>query len=136
MNLMEELEEKIIRHLSNIDLVKMASQKLLNSCIEGDIERIDFFSKNRGRLVNFVQNQQNEIEGIIDQYNTDLSTPEAVDILKAWIHDISIKTNDIANLDEDILSELNKEKDKTTQEIATTFKNKDKFKGYNLNKVR
>lgn len=133
---MEELEEKIIRHLSNIDLVKMASQKLLNSCIEGDIERIDFFSKNRGRLVNFVQNQQNEIEGIIDQYNTDLSTPEAVDILKAWIHDISIKTNDIANLDEDILSELNKEKDKTTQEIATTFKNKDKFKGYNLNKVR
>ena len=64
-----DLEEKIIRHLSNLDLVKMASEKLYFSCLESDIERIEFFSKNRGRLVNFVQQQQEEIEAIIAEKN-------------------------------------------------------------------
>ena len=131
-----DLEEKIIRHLSNLDLVKMASEKLYYSCLEADIDRIEFFSKNRGRLVNFVQKQQEEIESIIAEKNKELSNSQSIEILKAWVDDISIKTNEIGLLDEKILDELGKEKDKTTQEIATTFKNKDKFKGYNLNKVR
>lgn len=131
-----DLEEKIIRHLSNLELVKMASEKLYYSCLESDIDRIEFFSKNRGRLVNFVQQQQEEIETIIAEKNKELSNPQSVEILKAWVEDISIKTNEIGLLDEKILDELGKEKDKTTQEIASTFKNKDKFKGYNLNKVR
>lgn len=131
-----DLEEKIIRHLSNLELVKMASEKLYYSCLESDIDRIEFFSKNRGRLVNFVQQQQQEIETIIAEKNKELSNPQSVEILKAWVEDISIKTNEIGHLDEKILDELGKEKDKTTQEIASTFKNKDKFKGYNLNKVR
>lgn len=136
MNNIDNLITKITYHLNNLDLVEIASEKLLQACANGDIERIEFLTVNRGRLVNLIQEQQNHIEQMIDQNSQEFAIPETVDLLKAWINDIAIKTEKITYLDQEILEELSKEKTKTTQEIAATFKTKESFKGYNLNKVR
>jgi hypothetical protein len=80
--------------------------------------------------------EQEKIEGIINNIFSEELTPENINIIKSWALDTQNWINHTASRDEDILEALNESKDGITQEIATVFKSKAAFRGYNLNDVR
>jgi hypothetical protein len=51
----------------------------------------------------------------------------------AFNNQLNLLIENISEFDEYIMLRLNEEKDKTQIEIAKVFKNKENFKGYNLN---
>lgn len=107
------------------DKIMHVSKKCLECANSGDFETLEFLVIQRDKLISITQTiherltleQRNSNSDIAIEFNTQ-------------VNQLIAKMDQI---DEKILLKLNEERDKTQIEIAKSFKNKENFKGYNLN---
>lgn len=101
-----------------------------------DWQAVEFNTSNRERALAIIGSEQEKIESIINNIFSEELTPANINIIKSWAFDTQNWITRTATKDDEILNALNDSKDGITQEIATLFKSKTAFRGYNLNDVR
>ena len=123
---MKETQENLIQFLEKAyDLTTQA----LKSAQAGDFDALVNILDNRERAINIVQSLSENLA--LHQKNS-----EEQELVKQFNSQVNLIIEKIHSMDEIIQTCLEHERDKTQFEIAKTFKNKENFKGYNLNKIR
>ncbi len=134
--MIERLIEKLQMFTDRLDQGRKCTEDIFKAVADEQWERVEFSTSNRERILGIIAMEQEKIEGIINNIFSEELTPENINIIKSWAFDTQNWINHTASRDEDILEALNESKDGITQEIATVFKSKAAFRGYNLNDVR
>jgi translation initiation factor 2B subunit (eIF-2B alpha/beta/delta family) len=134
--MIEKIEYLIIRHTDLMDMCSTCSKRMLSAAQEGNVDLADQESFNRERLVNIISKVQSAIEAEIKAVSLGEGAEYLVSMVKAWNNDLELWLESIGKLDQEILTALDEVKSKTTQEISSTFQNKEKIKGYNLSSVK
>ena len=134
--MIEKIEYLILRHTDLMDMCTTCSKNMLRAALAGKVDEADQESVNRDRLVNIISEVQTSIENEIKATTLENDAEYLVSLVKAWSNDIELWLHSVGKLDQEILSALEDEKQKTTQEISSTFQNKEKIKGYNLSTVK
>jgi hypothetical protein len=134
--MIERLIEKLQMFTDRLDQGRKCTEDIYKAVADEQWEHVEFSTSNRERILGIIAMEQEKIEGIINNIFSEELTPENINIIKSWALDTQNWINHTASRDEDILEALNESKDGITQEIATVFKSKAAFRGYNLNDVR
>lgn len=124
--------ENIQAHLMILELAFASSVKIRTFSSSEDLNLLESETENRERIVNILAQLQYKIEGQIDQLAGSDLTNDSIPILKSWFNDLAIWTDKMTTIDAETVEILSEQKEKTTKEIVTVFKNKEKFKGYSL----
>lgn len=129
--MLNETLELIQEHLSLLEMALTSSYKIYYFA---SIQKIDFVSTetdNRARLMNIIDHIQSDVEKKASSLESHEITKEAVTILKSWMADIELLNNKIDQVDKETVELLSQQKEETTKEIATIYKNKESIKNYN-----
>jgi hypothetical protein len=132
----DKIIDSIQKHLEYMDAVSMISAKMLEAAESEDESRLLLESNNRERLIKIIEELQNKTEIMIKALPSLLLSHDLIEIVKLWGQDVICWVEDIDQIDQMILQHLEHLKENTTKEIASIFKSKQQFKGYNLNSVR
>jgi predicted nucleic acid-binding Zn-ribbon protein len=119
-------------HLSLLEMAQNSSAKIKFFALSGEVDSVSNETDNRERLMAVISQIQSGIETKISSLAPHDLEPDTLDILKTWFSDVAIISESIIEIDKDTLDLLTEQKEETTKEIATIFKNKEMFKGYNL----
>ncbi|MBT4790981.1 MAG: hypothetical protein HON90_05380 [Halobacteriovoraceae bacterium] len=126
MKELQDLQENIITLLDNAyNLTRQALKQVQSRDFEKLVEVLD----HRERAINVI----NSLSEKLHLYGKNPNTPIS---LIAFNNQVSQVIEAINNMDDIITTCLEHEKEKTQFEIAKTFKNKENFKGYNLNSLK
>lgn len=101
------------------------SRKCLDCAESGDFEQLNFLVEQRDKLISITQTIHERLT--LEQNSMDSSI--AIEF-NNQVNELITKMNE---MDEQVLLKLNEERDNMQIEIAKSFKNKENFKGYNLN---
>lgn len=124
--------ENIQAHLALLDLALQSSSKIKAYALIEDLDNVANETDNRERIINIVGHIQHKVEKQIDQLTAQDLSDDSLPILKSWFNDLAIWTDKMTSLDAETVDLLASQKEATTKEIVTIFKNKEVFKGYNL----
>ncbi|MBT3234973.1 MAG: hypothetical protein HN353_03385 [Bdellovibrionales bacterium] len=134
------MQEKIIysiqKHLNYMDSVLILSMKIFEAAEQENESRLTLESNNRERLINIIDQIQSKTEIMIKALPSSSLGQEFIDVLILWSQEVANWVEDVDQIDQKILDKLYTLKESTTKEIATIFKSRQQFKGYNLNSVR
>ncbi len=119
-------------HLSLMEMAQNSSSKIKFFAVSGEVDSVASETDNRERLMTVISQIQAGIESKISSLAPHDLESDTLDILKTWFSDVAIISESIIEIDRDTLELLTVQKEETTKEIATIFKNKEMFKGYNL----
>lgn len=122
---MKNIQIQLIDFLEKAYQLTQESLKLVQA---QNFEKLSQTLDNRERAVNIIQSLSEQLA--LHQKNL---KPEEY---QEFNNQVSQVINKIESMDEIITSCLEHEKNKTQFEIAKTFKNKENFKGYNLNNTK
>jgi hypothetical protein len=125
------LLESIQEHLCMLDLALASSEKIVAYAAKEDLDSVVSETDNRERLVNIIGKIQATVEDQINQLNVASLDNADIMILKAWFQDLSIWSEKMIACDRQTVELLAQQKEETTKEIASLFKSKELFKGYN-----
>lgn len=125
----------IMTHTSFMDRTINSTVKIYDYAIAGDVAKVEAEMQNRERLISILQKLQDLISINVNGMKPE-EKRECNEIIKAWSSDLSEWIETVSELDTEIVKILDQQKEKTTEEIASLYKNHEKFKGYNLNKVK
>jgi hypothetical protein len=125
------LVESIQEHLCMLDLALASSEKIVAYAAKQNLDAVVSETDNRERLVNIIGKIQASVEDQINQLNAAALTSDDIMILKSWFQDLSIWSEKMIACDRQTVELLAQQKEETTQEIASLFKSKELFKGYN-----
>lgn len=128
----DKIFEDIQDHLSMLDLAVHCTERINIFAKTEDLDRVVSETENRDRIVNIVSILQKEVETQINLLTAEQITQDGLVILRAWFHDLSAWSERMIAIDQETVELLGQQKDNTTREIALIFKNKEMFKGYNL----
>lgn len=123
---MKELQEELTTYLEKAYKLTQMSLKYVQ---EEEFDKLTQTLDNRERALNIIESLSEKLS----LYGKNKDTPLSLIDFNQQVHLIIQKIN---NMDDIITSCLEHEKNKTQFEIAKTFKNKENFKGYNLNKLK
>ena len=123
---MKEIQGQLITFLEKAYQLTTQALKLVQ---EQDFEKLHLVLDNRERAVGIIQSLSEKLS----LYSNNTDSPEAFQEFNNQVNQVIEK---ISAMDEIITSCLEHEKNKTQFEIAKTFKNKENFKGYNLNNIK
>jgi hypothetical protein len=132
----EKLISLIARHLTYMKAVEKSSIDIYESAKSEQFQVMVKESKNRARLISIIQDIQNSIECSIEEDEQKVKESGLLDILLKWNSDVAIWVDKVNKIDQQIVDFLQDQKEKTIQEIAHIFKNKQAFNGYNLSKMK
>jgi hypothetical protein len=118
-------------HLSLLDMALNTSDKIKFFASTGDIDQVISETENRERLLNVITQIQSAVETKIGALGPHDLEEDSLIILKTWFSDLAAWSEKMIELDRETVELLNQHKEDTTKEIATIFKNKEMFKGYN-----
>jgi hypothetical protein len=124
--------ENIQSHLALLDLALQSSRKIKAYAVIEDIDNVTNETDNRERIINIVGHIQHKVEKQIDLLTAQDLSDDSLPILKSWFQDLATWTEKMTVLDSETVDILAIQKEETTKEIVTIFKNKEVFKGYNL----
>jgi hypothetical protein len=124
--------ENIQAHLSLLELALQSTTRIKTFAQIQDIDNVANETDNRERIINIVSQIQHKIEKQIDLLVASDLSEDSLPILKSWFHDLAYWSDKMTNTDAETVEILANQKDETTKEIVTIFKNKELFKGYNL----
>jgi hypothetical protein len=130
------LMENIQAHLALLDLALQSSARIKSFATKKDIDGVTSETENRERIINIVGQIQSKIERQIDALAPGDLTPDSLPILKSWFQDLAHWSDKMTAIDSDTIELLADQKEETTKEIGTIFKNKELFKGYNLSQKK
>ena len=119
-------------HLSLLELALQSSIRIKAFAEKEDLDNVAIETDNRERVVNIVSQIQQKIELQIDQLTPTDLVEDSLPILKAWFQDLASISDKMMSVDAETIEVLAIQKEETTKEIVTIFKNKEMFKGYNL----
>ena len=134
--MIDRLIEKLQIFTDKLDLSLKCTNRILLSAKNDQWDLLQQESVNRERLLDIIAKEQEGIESYINALFSEDLTPNNINIIKSWAFDTQNWINSIALRDDEIIECLNESKDGITREIATVFKSKAAFRGYNLNDVR
>lgn len=134
--MIDRLIQKLQSFTDRLDQCNRSTEEIYNSVVNEDWQGVEFNTSNRERALNVIAVEQEQIEKVINNIISEELTPENINIIKSWAFDTQSWINRTASRDEAILIALNDSKDSITKEIATLFKSKAAFRGYNLSDVR
>ncbi len=123
---MNDIQEQLVTFLEKSYELTRLALKLVQ---QKDYEKLNEVLDNRARAVNIIQSLSEKLS----LYASKESAPSSLSEFNNQVSQVIEKIN---SMDEIITSCLEHEKDKTQFEIAKTFKNKENFKGYNLNNLK
>lgn len=126
--------ENIQSHLSLLELAFQASARIKAYALREDLDNVAHETENRERIINIVSQIQHKIEKQIDLLTAPDLMEDSLAILKSWFQDLATLSDRMTSIDSETIEILAKQKEDTTKEIVTIFKNKEMFKGYNLAK--
>ncbi len=124
--------ENIQAHLSLLDLALASSARISAYAAVEDLDNVTNETDNRERVINIVSQIQHKIEKQIDALGPQDLTEDSLPILKSWFQDLATWSDKMTSIDHETIEILAEQKENTTKEIVTIFKNKEMFKGYNL----
>lgn len=131
----EKLFLKIQEHLSLLDLAVQSSEKIKIFARNENIDGVVSETENRDRLVSVIAKIQGDVEEKINQLDGSEINIDEIQILKSWFQDLTNWSEKMLACDQETVEYLDQQKESTTKEIATIFRSKEIFKGYNhLNK--
>lgn len=110
------------------DLIAKAlqlTQNILEKSEQQDINQVVSLLDQRERLINVIQKLEKELNEIPKELHA-----------KYWTDEITDSLDLIKKYDDQIILNLEAAKINTHNEIANTFQNKEKIKGYNLNNLK
>lgn len=122
---MNEVQNQLLTFLEKAYELTTIALKLVQ---KNEIEQLINVMENRERAINIIESLSEKLS--LYQKNAD---PE---LYQAFNNQVSQVITKIASMDDIITECLEHEKKKTQFEIAKTFKNKENFKGYNLNNIK
>lgn len=134
--MMNRLMEKLQTFTDRLDQGIKCTNAIKASVQNQDWNGVEQNTNNRERLLGIIAQEQTSIEAIINSIFTEELTPENINIIKSWALDTQEWINKTALADDQIVEALNDSKDEVTKEIASIFRSKTAFRGYNLNDVR
>ena len=114
------------------DLIAKAiliSQQTVESVDALRFDRVEELTQKREKIINIILTLHERL----DLSQQILKNTAESDRAIAFNNQLNLLIEKISDFDEYIMLRLNEEKDKTQIEIAKVFKNKENFKGYNLN---
>jgi hypothetical protein len=129
--MVNEILISIQAHLSMLELALHSSAKIKFFASVEDVDQVIEETDNRERIVNIIGQLQSQIENKISCLAPHDLHGDTIAILKSWFNDLSIWSEKMIALDQETVELLNQQKEDSTKEIATIFKNKEMFKGYN-----
>ena len=129
--MINDIFHHIQAHLSLLEVALHTSAKIKFFANLGDIDQVISETENRERLVNIIGQIQSVIENKIQALGPQDMQEDSLDILKTWFNDLSNWSEKMIEIDRETVELLDQQKENTTKEIATIFKNKEMFKGYN-----
>lgn len=122
---MKEIQEQLIEFLEKAYELTQLGLKLVQN---KEYEQLSEVLDNRERALNVITSLSEKLSLYKGQ-----ADPKT---LIQFNNQVNLVIERIANMDTLITTCLNHEKEKTQFEIAKTFKNKENFKGYNLNNLK
>jgi hypothetical protein len=128
---MNELFLQIQTHLCLLDLALDSSSKIHFFASTADVDSLVNETENRERLVNVIGQIQAVIEKKISSLGQHELESDTISILKCWFSDLANWSEKMIAFDRETVELLADQKENTTKEIATIFKNKEIIKGYN-----
>lgn len=123
---MKEIQGQLVNFLEKAYQLTREALKLVQ---DRDFEKLNSVLDNRERAVGVIQSLSEKLA----LYKTNNQSPKSFEEFNNQVNQV---INKISAMDEIITSCLEHEKNKTQFEIAKTFKNKENFKGYNLNNIK
>jgi len=114
----------------------LSTKRILDNTKNGALEDLARECENRQRLISIMEKIQRKIEQLIINNQAQLRDNQLKNGVLNWQKEYEAWIIDIDNLDQYILTLLTKEKDKTTQEIATVFKNRQSIQKYDLTNTK
>lgn len=130
-----KLESLIMSHIDSMDKMLLITTQILKAAEKGNVNAVSDLTINRQRLLNIISDHQLKIEAIVKSLTAE-DAFELKDIINSWNKDVRLRTTQIIEIDTEISSFLEKAKESTTKEIASVYKAKQSFKGYNLNDLK
>jgi len=127
----DQIIERIQLHLTLLEQALNLSSKILFYSSIQDLNGVVSETENRERLMNIISKVQRSIEEDITIMDAKDVTNNDLAILKSWFNDLANWSDKITAHDRETVENLSQQKDETTREIATIFRNKESFKGYN-----
>lgn len=124
--------ENIQSHLSLLELALQSTAHIKACALREDLDNVANETENRERIINIVSQIQHKIEKQIDLLAAPDLMEDSLPILKSWFQDLATLSDRMTSIDAQTVEVLAKQKEETTKEIVTIFKNKEMFKGYNL----
>lgn len=124
--------ENIQSHLALLELALQSSAHIKTYALAEDLDNVAHETENRERIINIVGQIQHKIEKQIDLLAAPDLMEDSLPILKSWFQDLATWSDRMTSLDSETIEVLAQQKEETTKEIVTIFKNKEMFKGYNL----
>lgn len=134
--MIDRLMLKLQGFTDRLDQCQRCTDQIYQSVINEDWQGVEFNTSNREKALEIIGSEQEQIEKVINNIISEELTPANINIIKSWAFDTQSWINRTAAKDEAILVALNNSKDNVTKEIATLFKSKTAFRGYNLSDVR
>ena len=122
---MQEIEKNLIDFLEKAYELTVLSLKHAQN---KDFEQLNSVLENRERAINIVQSLSENLALYQQKMDPKTYTP--------FNNQVNQVIEKIHSMDEIVMTCLEHEKTKTQFQIAKTFKNKENFKGYNLNKLK
>jgi hypothetical protein len=123
-------------HLALTDSSNELSRRVLGAAKSGDMHKINLETANRARLLKIIIKFELEISNLVSLLDISKVSREEIEIIKSWSLDINKWIRFTEQIDQEINNQLMKRKEETTVEIATLYKNREKFKGYNLSTLK
>ncbi len=119
-----------------VDVLLSKSEMILVAAREGNIDFINAEAQNRLSLVNILTHIQDKIDHLIPQINDLNTNKELLELLKVWLDELTLWSDHVQWIDDQIYEVLNSIKEDTTKEIANVFRSINQFKGYDLSSVK
>ena len=131
-----KVNTQIMQHLDLLEALTRSTKLLLEVTTRSDIQLIEQVTNNRDRLINVIKSIQIAIENEIQSFTPGSIKPDQISILKSWSSEVNkiISMND--EIDQECLDKLEAQKEETTKEIATVYKTRQSFQGYDLSSVK
>lgn len=131
-----DLIKSINDHLKLQEMCLLLSHKILKSCQSDDIDLLISLIDNRERLLSTLAHLFQNIDYELNQLPASAIGPELIDFLKEWQSKMINLSQEITNLDQEVVVTLEQSKDSIALEISKIFKQKENLKGYDLSTVK
>ena len=136
MSANNDLKKQIRQHQSFVEEILSVSKKIFQHSVELDLTLLVHEVGNRQRMINILEFLQRQIEKKIDAFKPEDINQEIYDALLNWRTFTSEKINKIERFDHKIVESLSKNQDEISKEIASLFRQRDLFRGYDLSSVK